>query len=218
MSDTATFGLFLTAALVVAITPGPGIFYVLTRSLKGGRGEGIASSFGNALGGLVHVFAAALGLSALLMASATAFTVVKFAGAAYLVYLGVRTLLRRDDSHEAADADHGADGEPDRASRNSEAFYQGIVAEVLNPKAALFFLAFLPQFVNPEDPVVVQILLLGCISVSLNTTVDLVVAGFAGSIGGRLRESVRLRRGQRLFSGCALIGLGAYVAVAGEKR
>jgi threonine/homoserine/homoserine lactone efflux protein len=222
MPDTATFGLFLTAALVVAITPGPGNFYVLTRSLKGGRGEGIVSSFGNALGGLVHVFAAALGLSALLMASATAFTVVKFAGAAYLVYLGVRTLLRRDDSHDAADADHGADEEPDEkpagASRNSEAFYQGIVAEMLNPKAAMFFLAFLPQFVNPEGPVVVQILLLGCISVSLNTSVDLVVAGFAGSIGGWLRESVRLRCGQRLFSGCALIGLGAYVAVAGEKR
>lgn len=214
MPDATTFGLFLTAALMVAVTPGLGIFYVLTRGLKGGRGEGIASSFGNSLGGLVHVFAAALGLSALLMTSATAFAVVKFAGAAYLVYLGVRALLGRDELH---DAPH-TNGEADGPSRNSEAFYQGIVAEILNPKAALFFLAFLPQFVNPQGSVVLQILLLGCISVSFNTAVDLVVAGFAGSFGKWLRESVRFRRGQRLFSGCALIGLGAYVAFAGEKR
>lgn len=211
MPDATTFGLFLTAALAVAITPGPGIFYVLTRSLKGGRGEGIASSFGNALGGLVHVLAAALGLSAILMTSATAFTVVKFVGAAYLVYLGVHTLLNRGNIYEEASTG-------DRSPRNSEAFYQGIVAEILNPKAALFFLAFLPQFVNPQGPIVLQILLLGCISVSLNTVVDLVVAGFAGTMGKWLRESIRFRRGQRLFSGCALIGLGAYVAVAGDKR
>ncbi len=211
MPDATTFGLFLTAALVVAITLGPGIFYVLTRSLKGGRGEGIASSFGNALGGLVHVLVAALGLSAILMTSATAFTVVKLVGAAYLVYLGVRTLLNRDNMHGGAST---GDGSP----RNSEAFYQGIVVEILNPKAALFFLAFLPQFVNPQGPVVLQVLLLGCISVSFNTTVDLSIAGFAGTMNTWLRESIRVRRGQRLFSGCALIGLGAYVAVAGDKR
>lgn len=211
MPDAATFLLFLTAALAVAVTPGPGIFYVLTRSLKGGRAEGIASSFGNSLGGLVHVLAAALGLSALLMTSATAFTIVKFAGAAYLVYLGVRALLGCDDALGAPTPE----GAP---SRSTEAFYQGIVAEALNPKAALFFLAFLPQFVNPQGPVALQILLLGCISVLLNTAVDLCVAGFAGPIGRRMRESVRFRRGQRVFSGCALIGLGAYLAVAGEKR
>ena len=210
MPDAATFLLFLTAALAVAVTPGPGIFYVLTRSLKGGRAEGVASSFGNSLGGLVHVLAAALGLSALLMASATAFTAVKFAGAAYLVYLGVRALLGRDDAPDAPD--------PDGPSRSTEAFYQGILAEALNPKAALFFLAFLPQFVNQQGPVVLQILLLGCISVLLNTAVDLCVAGFAGPIGRRMRESVRFRRGQRMFSGCALIGLGAYLAVAGDKK
>lgn len=210
MPDATTFGLFLIAALVVAITPGPGIFYVLTRSIKGGRGEGVASSFGNGVGGLVHVLAAALGLSAILMASATAFTVVKLVGAAYLVYLGIRTLLERNDLQDTSEA--GA-----RPSQNSEAFYQGIVAETLNPKAALFFLAFLPQFVNPQGPVALQILLLGCIGVCLNTATDLVVAGFAGPLGGWLRESVRFRHGQRLFSGCALIGLGAYTAVAGEK-
>ncbi len=211
MPDAGTFGLFLTAALVVAVTPGPGIFYVLTRSLKGGRREGVASSFGNAVGGLVHVLAAALGLSAVLMTSATAFTVVKLAGAAYLFYLGVRTLLSREEDHPTPEAEDGP-------SRSVEAFYQGITAEILNPKAALFFLAFLPQFVNPEGSVVLQILLLGCISVAFNTTADLVVAGFAGSVGKWLRESVRFRRGQRIFTGCALIGLGAYMATAGDKR
>ena len=188
MPDATTFGLFLTAALVVALTPGPGIFYVLTRSLKGGRSEGVASSFGNSLGGLVHVFAAALGLSALLMTSATAFTVVKFAGAAYLVYLGVRTLLGQDGLYDTPESGVEAGDGAVGVSRNSEAFYQGIVAEMLNPKAALFFLAFLPQFVNSEGSIALQILLLGCVSVLLNTTVDLVVAGFAGSIGRRLRE------------------------------
>ena len=167
---------------------------------------------GNALGGLVHVLAAALGLAAILMASATAFTVVKLAGAAYLVYLCIRTLLSRSDEHHAPLA------ASDRPTRSSGAFYQGIIAEILNPKTALFLLAFLPQFVNPQGSVVLQIVVLGCISVSLNTVADLVVAGFAGTVGRWLRESARLRRGQRILTGCALIGLGAYVALAGEKR
>lgn len=209
MPDTTTFGLFLTAALVIAVTPGPGIFYVLTRSLKGGRGEGFASTFGNSLGGLVHVVGATLGLSAILTASATAFTVVKLAGAAYLIYLGIRTLLGSDDAPAEISIEPGG---------HRDAFYQGIVAEVLNPKTALFLLAFLPQFVNPQGSVVLQILLLGCISVFLNTVADLVVAFFAGPLGQRMRESVRLRRGQRLLSGGALVGLGAYVALSGEKR
>ena len=209
MPDVATFLLFLAAASVVAVTPGPGIFYVLTRSLKGGRGEGVASTLGNSLGGLVHVVAAALGLSAVLMASATAFTVVKLAGATYLVYLGVRTLLDRADH-----ADAPPTAEP--ARRHGDAFRQGIVVEALNPKTALFLLAFLPQFVDPQGNVALQILLLGCLSVSLNTVVDLVVACFAGPLGRRLRESARLRRRQRRFTGCALVGLGAYVAVSGD--
>ena len=211
MPDAATFVLFLAAASIVAVTPGPGIFYVLTRSLKGGRGEGVASTLGNSLGGLVHVAAAALGLSAVLMASATAFTAVKLVGAAYLVYLGVRTLLDRADHADAPEA-----AEPDRP-RHGDAFRQGVVVEALNPKTALFLLAFLPQFVDPQGNVGLQILLLGCLSVSLNTAVDLVVACFAGPLGKRLRESARLRRRQRRFTGCALIGLGAYVAVSGDE-
>ena len=210
MPDAATFVLFLVAASVVAVTPGPGIFYVLTRSLKGGRGEGIASTLGNSVGGLVHVAAAALGLSAVLMASATAFTVVKLVGAAYLFYLGVCTLLDRADHVDAPEL-------AETARRHGDAFRQGVVVEALNPKTALFLLAFLPQFVNPEGGIAAQILLLGCLSVSLNAAADLVVAYFAGPLGRKLRESARLRRQQRRFTGCALIGLGAYVAVSGDK-
>ena len=208
MPSATSFGVFLTAALVLAITPGPGIFYVLARSLKGGRQEGIASSFGTALGGLVHVLAAALGVSAILATSALAFTLVKYIGAAYLIYLGVRTLLGKDD----------LDLEPSVASTTTRrAFYQGITTEILNPKTALFFLAFIPQFVDPQGVVFVQFIVLGSISVLLNTTADLVVAMLAGPIGQRMRTSARFRRGQRVATGGALIGLGAYVAATGKQ-
>ena len=210
MPDTATFFLFLVAASIVAVTPGPGIFYVLTRSLTGGRGEGIASPLGTSVGGLVHVAAAALGLSAVLMASATAFTAVKLVGAAYLFYLGICTLLDRADRVDAPEL-------AETARRHRDAFRQGVIVEALNPKTALFLLAFLPQFVNPEGGVAAQILLLGCLSVSLNAAADLIVACFAGPLGRRLRESARLRRQQRRFTGCALIGLSAYVAVSGDE-
>lgn len=208
MLNETSFGLFLTAALILAITPGPGIFYVLTRSIQGGRREGITSSLGTAVGGLVHVLAAALGLSAVLMTSAVAFHLLKYAGAAYLIYLGIRTLLR-----PVAEAQTATTYQTGR-----HAFYQGIVTEVLNPKTALFFLAFIPQFVNPAGAVVGQFILLGCISVTLNTSADFVVAFFAGPLGQRLTESLRFRRGQKYFSGCSLIALGAYAAVTGENR
>lgn len=208
MPSATSFGVFLTAALVLAITPGPGIFYVLARSLKGGRQEGIASSFGTALGGLMHVLAAALGVSAILATSALAFTLVKYIGAAYLIYLGVRTLLGKDD----------LDLVPSVAMTTTHrAFYQGITTEILNPKTALFFLAFIPQFVDPHGVVFVQFIVLGSISVLLNTTADLVVALLAGPIGQRLRTSARLRRRQRIATGSALIGLGAYVAASGKQ-
>jgi threonine/homoserine/homoserine lactone efflux protein len=209
MPTPTSFGLFLTAAVLLAITPGPGIFYVLTRSLKGGRSEGIASSFGTAIGGLAHVLAAALGASAILATSALAFTIVKYLGAAYLVYLGVRTLL----SDEELDLNASfAETHPRRA------FYQGIVTEVLNPKTALFFLAFIPQFVHPQGVIFLQFVVLGCISVLLNTTADIVVALLAGPLGQRLRTSSRWRRRQRIATGGALIGLGALVAVTGKHE
>ena len=151
MPDHAHLTAFLAAALVLAVTPGPGIFYVLARSLGEGTRVGVRSTLGTGLGGLCHVVGAALGLSTLLMTSATAFEVVRYAGACYLVFLGVRTLLGlREPAAETPRADGGG------------AFRQGVMTELLNPKTALFFLTFLPQFAQPErGPVALQLLALG---------------------------------------------------------
>lgn len=209
MPSVHSFGLFFTAALILAVTPGPGIFYVLTRSLSGGRRDGVASSFGTAVGGLAHVLAAALGLSAILATSALAFSIIKWIGAAYLIYLGIRMLMNQNVHVPDESLSH---------TTTQRIFMQGVTTEVLNPKTALFFLAFLPQFISPHGPIVLQFLLLGSISVFLNTSVDLVVATFAGPIGQRLKDSFRFRRGQSLFSGCALIALGTYVAFADDPH
>jgi threonine/homoserine/homoserine lactone efflux protein len=208
MPDAASFSLFFAAAVVLAVTPGPGMFYVLARSIKGGRREGYASAAGTAVGGLFHVVAAALGVSAVLAASAEAFTVVKYAGAAYLIYLGIRALMTPDSPPELDSGER-------RESRR--AFYQGITTEILNPKTALFFLAFIPQFVNPQGAVVLEFILLGGISVFLNTSMDVIVATLAGPIGAQLKRRAGLRRAQRAFSGVSLIALGAYVALSGER-
>ena len=206
MVVTPRFLLFLSAAVLLAVTPGPGIFYVLTRTLAGGRKAGILSAAGTFLGGLVHVVAAAFGLSAVLAASAVAFETVRYAGAAYLIYLGFTMILRRNEEMTAAPA-----------GRRSP-LWQGVATEVLNPKTALFFLSFIPQFVSVNaGHVVIQFLVLGTISVALNTGADIVVAWFAGPIGSRLKQSARLRRRQRTASGLALIGLGVYVAAADSR-
>ncbi len=232
MPETAALLVFLSAAIVLAITPGPGIFYVLARSLRGGRGEGIRSSLGTAIGGFGHVLAAACGLSAVLASSAAAFAVVKYVGAAYLVYLGIRTLMASEapappnstsSSHDAgaglarADRTAAPAARRARASRD-HALGQGVITELLNPKTALFFLAFIPQFIDPHGVVFAQFVLLGSISVALNTSADLLVALFGGPIGRGLRRSPRFRRRTRLASGSALIGLGAYAALADNRR
>lgn len=208
MFDPATFSVFLAAAFVLAITPGPGIFYVLARSIKGGRQEGVESTVGTAIGGLGHVVGAALGLSALLASSAAAFASVKYAGAAYLIYLGVRTLASSDEAPSDTDA----------AASRDNAIVQGAITELLNPKTALFFLAFIPQFIDPASSVFSQFVILGMISVALNSSADLVVVYFAGPLSERLRQSLRFRRRTRLASGGALIGLGAYVAFADDHQ
>jgi threonine/homoserine/homoserine lactone efflux protein len=201
---TSRFLVFLGAALVLAITPGPGIFYVLARSLRGGRKEGVLSAAGTFLGGLVHVAAAAFGLSAILAASAIAFETVRYAGAAYLIYLGYRMIRGRHEEMKEGEGE---------ASGNT--FSQGVLTEVLNPKTALFFLSFIPQFVSiQQGHVAGQFLLLGAISVTLNTCADLVVACFAGPLGSRMKRRAKLRSRQRAASGAAMIGLGVYVAAA----
>jgi threonine/homoserine/homoserine lactone efflux protein len=202
MLDTHRFFLFLIAALVLAVTPGPGIFYVLARTLAGGRREGILSSLGTFAGGMIHVFAAALGISAVLAASAVAFHTVKYAGAAYLVWLGIRMIRTRN-----------AELPVETSVPSRGAFGQGIVTEVLNPKTALFFLSFIPQFIAPQlGHIFFQFLILGAVSVALNTTADVLVVTLAVPLGGRLKASAALRCRQRMASGVGMIGLGAYVA------
>ncbi len=204
MFDTHRFLLFFVAALLLAVTPGPGIFYVLARSLAGGRREGILSSFGTFVGGLFHVLAAALGVSAILAASAVAFHTVKYAGAAYLVWLGIR-MIRTRNAEMAVSASQPSQG----------AFRQGILTEVLNPKTALFFLSFIPQFIAPErSHVFLQFVVLGALSVLLNTAADLLVVVLAAPLERKLKSSTRFRRGQRTASGLGMITLGAYVALA----
>jgi threonine/homoserine/homoserine lactone efflux protein len=209
MPDHAHLTAFLAAALVLAITPGPGIFYVLARSLGEGTRVGVRSTLGTALGGLCHVVGAALGLSTLLMTSATAFEVVRYVGACYLVFLGIRILL---GLRQAA-----PDDRPARSSAG-DPFRQGVLTELLNPKTALFFLTFLPQFAQPErGAVAVQLLALGCVSVALNSSADLVVAVAAGRLRNGVRAGSRWVRRQRALSGVALIALGGYAAAADRR-
>ena len=208
MLDWQLFPIFMAAALVLATTPGPGIFYVLARTMAGGRREGVLSSLGTFLGGLVHVIAAAFGLSAILATSATAFAVVKYAGAAYLLWIGINMIRTRNGEFAESVAGPGS----------LHVFRQGVLTEAMNPKTALFFLSFLPQFVNPRlGHVVAQFLLLGTVSVSLNTLADLLVVAAAAPLGRRLRSSARFRRNQRLASGIGMIGLSAFVAF-GERK
>lgn len=196
---------FLLAAIVLAITPGPGIAYVVARTVAGGRAEGLASCVGTGLGGLLHVLAAALGLSLLVAESAVAFNLVKYLGAAYLVYLGLRMLLSRQAAFSAA---------PVTAQGARRAFAEGIVVEALNVKTALFFLAFLPQFVSASEPLIPQLVLLGSICVALNTLVDVVaVLGAHRLVHSGAARAARARLLTRI-SGTTMLGLGAYLALA----
>jgi threonine/homoserine/homoserine lactone efflux protein len=196
---------------LLAIAPGPGMLYVLARSLAGGKREGALSALGTFLGGMVHVFAAALGVSIILARSALAFAAVKYIGAAYLCFLGVRMILdgRRDNR-----ADLSATAL--KPARNP--LWQGVATEVLNPKTALFFLSFIPQFVaRGEGHVFLQFVTLGTISVALNTTADLIVIALAGPLGERIRASTKFRRRQRAVTGAIMIGLGTYLATSESK-
>jgi threonine/homoserine/homoserine lactone efflux protein len=216
MFDFTRFLLFLTAAVLLAIAPGPGMLYVLARSLAGGKREGVLSAFGTFLGGMVHVFAAALGVSIVLARSAVAFATVKYVGAAYLCFLGVRMIL--EARKEKA---NGEEISPDVSREVKHArnpLWQGVATEVLNPKTALFFLSFIPQFVDRSgEHVFLQFLALGTISVVMNTTADLMVIALAGPLGERIRSSATFRRRQRTVTGAIMIGLGTYLATSESK-
>jgi len=203
-----SFLAFLAAAVVLAVTPGPGIAYVVARTVAGGRAEGLASCLGTAIGGLLHVVAAATGLSLLVAQSAAAFTVVKLVGAVYLVYLGVRLLLK---NHGNAPAVAVARRGLRRALR------EGIVVEVLNVKTALFFLAFLPQFVDASAPLAAQLVALGTICVVLNTLVDAVaVLCSERLLASRAARAARERLVRRT-SAATMVALGTLLALS-ERR
>ena len=200
-----SFVAFLVAAAALAVTPGPGIAYVVARTVAGGRSEGLASCIGTGIGGLLHVLAAAVGLSLLVAQSAVAFTVVKTLGVAYLVYLGVRMLSREEQARAAeAVAPRGA----------RRAMFEGIAVEALNIKTALFFLAFLPQFATPSAPLAPQLMLMGGICVTLNTLVDVVAVLAAHRLlGSQAARAARARMMTRV-SGVTMLGLGAFLALA----
>jgi len=201
----AHFSLFLLAALVIAAIPGPGIFYVAARTLSGGRQAGIASTFGTAVGGLVHVIAGGLGVSAIILASAQLFSVLKLAGALYLVWLGINSF------REAGHAPPEQSG-PIGAKR---AFREGVVVEALNPKTAAFFLAFIPQFLEPAAGYpALQFMTLGLISVALNTFADVILVVVAATARANLTRKPHLVQRLRQDSGLFIAGLGISLALA----
>jgi len=200
---------FIAAALVLLLTPGPGVMYIVARSIGQGSRAGLVSVLGLAAGALVHVAAAAAGMSAILLASATAFGLVKAAGAAYLIYLGIRTLLARG-------AVAGTEVCTPRSSGRLCA--DGALVSILNPKIALFFLAFLPQFVDPgRGPVAQQILLLGLLYVALALVTDSAYALLAGSLRHRLRDRALQGPLPRYISGSVYLGLGLGTALTGRR-
>lgn len=211
MPDLTQLALYFAAAFLLAITPGPGIFYVAARTLAGGRAEGVASSFGTGLGGMAHVLAGSLGVSAIVLASAELFTLLKLIGAAYLVWLGFRTFQAA--RREAETALIGGIVAPPVGTRR--AFREGVLVEVLNPKTAVFFLAFVPQFVDPSaGRIALQFVVLGFVSVAFNTLADIVVAFAASGIREGAAARPGLIRRLRETSGGAMIALGVGLALA----
>lgn len=202
----SNWGVFLVAAFTLLVIPGPAVLYITARSIEQGRMAGIVSTLGIGAGALVHVVAAALGISAVLMSSALAFSIVKYLGAAYLIYLGIKTLWQRNP--QSTEKDISFEAQPLRSI-----FWQGIVVNVLNPKTALFFFAFIPQFVSAgTGNVAAQIILLGMVFVCMAICTDSLYALFAGTIGNWLRENPQFMAVQRWFAGSIYILLGVLTA------
>jgi threonine/homoserine/homoserine lactone efflux protein len=208
MLMSSTFAAFLIAGTILAVTPGPGVIYVVTRTLSRGRRAGLASVGGIALGNLANATAASLGLAALLAASATAFALMKLAGAAYLVFLGVKSLRAKPDAQVSAAADHAS---------NLRLFADGFLVALLNPKTALFFAALLPQFINPDAPLLAQGLILACIFVSIAVCTDTIYVLAAAALAPRFSATSASRSVGRYVTAATFIGLGVYAAMAGRR-
>lgn len=209
MPEWSSLVIFILAALALLITPGPAVLYIIARSIDQGRLAGVVSALGIAVGALFHIAAAAFGISALLMASALAFKVIKYLGAAYLIYLGIRKLTEKDSANQADTIQH---------QKLSRIFTQGVVVNLLNPKTALFFFAFLPQFVDPaRGSIVLQVLFLGLIFVTMAICSDSTYALLAGTAGHWLKGNLAFSRGQRYFSGSIYLALGITAALSGSN-
>jgi threonine/homoserine/homoserine lactone efflux protein len=204
MPSATSFALFCLASAALAVVPGPAVTYIVMHSVDKGRRAGLASAAGVASGGLVHVAAATVGLSALIASSATAFTVVKLVGAVYLVVVGIRRIAGRDDSEQVQ-----AQPAPMR-----RIYRQGVIVNVFNPKTALFFLAFLPQFVDRGASVPPQVALLGLTFAAIAFASDCSYALLADLLAGRIRRSGRGARTRRFLSGGIFVALGATAAAA----
>lgn len=210
MFDAASLALFITATLALLLAPGPAVLYIVARSLEQGRMAGIISTLGIALGSLVHVIFAAFGLSALLMKSVLAFSIVKYLGAAYLIYLGIRTLSKKAEATSVNSL---------KTMSYTAMFSQGILVNVLNPKTALFFLAFLPQFVHPESgSATLQIFILGMIFVGMAILSDSMYAFIAGSARQLLSANIRVAKLQKYLAGSIYIALGISTVFTGGQR
>ena len=211
MIEPSKLYFFMGAALALLLIPGPAVLYITARSASQGRVAGLVSVLAIETANLIQAVAAALGLSAILLSSALAFDVVKYLGAAYLIYLGIRKLLAGDNGTEADE-----EVKPESLSR---IYWQGLAINILNPKTALFFLAFLPQFVDPtKGNATAQNLLLGAIFVGLALITDSMYALLASSLAGKLTGNKRFQKGQRYFAGLVYIGLGITTALTGAKK
>jgi threonine/homoserine/homoserine lactone efflux protein len=211
MPDAPTYALFVAAALALLLVPGPAVIYVVARSVSGGRLTGLISVLGVELGTLLHAVFAAAGLSAIVASSAAAFSVVKWLGAAYLIYLGLRQIFGRGDGEEEAPSPEGNES-------RFRVFYQSVLVQVLNPKVALFFLAFLPQFVDPSRGAAwTQVAILGATLAFLGLFTDGLYALLGGTAGGWIRKrGGGLRRAGRYVTGGIYIALGAVAAISGK--
>jgi threonine/homoserine/homoserine lactone efflux protein len=210
MPEWELFRIFLIAALALLLVPGPAVMYIVARSIAQGRKAGLVSVLGIAVGSSVHIGAASLGLSALLMSSILAFMIVKYLGAAYLIYLGIRTLRTKVTPEE---------NKPVEDQPLWRIFRQGMIVNALNPKTALFFLAFLPQFVNPQmGTIAPQVLFLGLVFTVLGVCTDSMYALLAGTVGNWLRGNIRYLKAQHLFAGVVYILLGFTAAFASSDN
>ena len=210
MPELPILVLFISGSFVLLITPGPAVLYIIARSLEQGRKAGIVSSFGLLIGSIVQVIGAAFGLSVLLVSSKTAFLCITYLGAAYLIYLGIRIFLKNESLRR---------DEPLASEELRRIFYQGLLINILNPKTALFFFAFLPQFVNiSKGSAAFQILLLGTVFNTMGICIGVMYALLAGTIGSWLKTHARFLRAQRYVSGGILITLGLAAALSGSGK